>query len=75
MATLSDLLAYAPIQNPDCRDLFAELKLVDLNATLGKEVLEYIGRLSPIIRKYGKAKGAPLTKLSALSEEHEEVSL
>ena len=50
-------------------------KLGDLNATLGKEVLSYIARLSPNIRKYSDAQGASLAELAELSEEHEEVSL
>jgi len=35
-------------------------KLGDLNYTLGKEVLGYVGRLSPNIRKYSDAQGASL---------------
>jgi integrase len=50
-------------------------KLGDLNATLGKEVLGYVARLSPNIRKYSDAQGASLAELATLSEEHEEVSL
>ncbi|PXW67583.1 site-specific recombinase XerD [Loktanella sp. PT4BL] len=50
-------------------------KLGDLNDTLGKEVLGYVARLSPNIRKYSQAQGASLAELAALSEEYEEVSL
>ena len=52
-----------------------ERKLGDLNATLGKEVLGYVARLSPNVRKYAQAQGASLAELATLSEEHEEVSL
>ena len=50
-------------------------KLGDLDDALGKEVLGYVARLSPNIRKYSDAQGASLAELAALSEEHEEVSL
>ena len=50
-------------------------KLGDLNDTLGKEVLGYVARLSPNIRKYSQAQGASLAELAALSEEHEGLSL
>lgn len=50
-------------------------KLGDLNDALGKEVLRYVSRLSPNIRKYSQAKGASLAELAALSEEHEGISL
>lgn len=52
-----------------------ERKLGDLNDPLGKEVLGYVARLSPNIRKYGQAQGAPLAELATLSEEHEGISL
>ena len=52
-----------------------ERKLGDLNDAPGKEVLGYVARLSPNIRKYGQAQGASLAELAALSEEHEGVSL
>ncbi len=52
-----------------------ESKLGDLNDTLGKEVLGYVARLSPNIRKYSQAQGASLTELATLSEEHEGISL
>jgi len=52
-----------------------ERKLGDLNDTLGKEVLGYVARLSPNIRKYSQAQGASLAELAALSEEHEGISL
>ena len=52
-----------------------ERKLGDLNDTLGKEVLGYVARLSPNIRKYSPAQGASLAELAALSEEHEDLSL
>ena len=52
-----------------------ERKLGDLSAALGKEVLGYVARLSPNIRKYSQAQGASLAELATLSEEHEEVSL
>jgi len=50
-------------------------KLGDLNAALGKEVMGYVSRLSPNIRKYSDAQGASLAELATLSEEHEDVSL
>jgi len=50
-------------------------KLGDLSDTLGKEVLGFVARLSPNIRKYSQAQGASLSELAALSEEYEEVSL
>jgi len=50
-------------------------KLGDLNAALGKEVLGYVARLSPNIRKYSQAQGASLAELATLSEEHEGLSL
>jgi integrase len=50
-------------------------KLGDLNDALGKEVLGYVARLSPNIRKYSQAQGASLAELAALSEEHEGLSL
>ena len=50
-------------------------KLGDLNDTLGKEVLGYVARLSPNIRKYSQAQGASLAELADMSEEYEEVSL
>ena len=52
-----------------------ERKLGDLNDTLGKEVLGYVARLSPNIRKYSQARGATLAELSNLSEEYEGLSL
>jgi len=52
-----------------------ERKLGDLNGTLGKEVLGYVARLSPNIRKYSDAQGASLAELAALSEEYEGLSL
>jgi integrase len=50
-------------------------KLGELNDTLGKEVLGYVARLSPNIRKYSDAQGASLAELAALSEEYEDLSL
>jgi len=50
-------------------------KLGDLSDTLGKEVLGYVARLSPNIRKYNDAQGASLAELATLSEEHEGLSL
>ncbi|HEY9817228.1 MAG TPA: DUF6538 domain-containing protein, partial [Candidatus Obscuribacterales bacterium] len=50
-------------------------KLGDLNDMLGKEVLGYVARLSPNIRKYRDAQGASLAELAALSEEYEDLSL
>jgi integrase len=50
-------------------------KLGELNDPLGKEVLWYIARLSPNIRKYSQAQGASLAELATLSEEHEGISL
>lgn len=52
-----------------------ERKLGDLTEALGKEVLGYVARLSPNIRKYSQAQGASLAELATLSEEHESVSL
>jgi hypothetical protein len=39
-------------------------KLGDLSDTLGKEVLGYVARLSPNIRKYSDAQGASLAELA-----------
>ena len=50
-------------------------KLGDLNDPLGKEVLGYVARLSPNIRKYSQAQGASLAELATLSEELEGISL
>jgi integrase len=50
-------------------------KLGDLSDTLGKEVLGYVARLSPNIRKYSQAQGATLAELATLSEEYEGLSL
>ena len=52
-----------------------EHKLGDLTEALGKEVLGYVARLSPNIRKYSQAQRASLAELAALSEEHEGLSL
>ncbi|MDA9020173.1 tyrosine-type recombinase/integrase [Flavimaricola sp.] len=52
-----------------------ERKLGDLNSTLGKEILGYVGRLSPNIRKYSQAQGASLAELATLSEEYEDLTL
>ena len=50
-------------------------QLRDLSAPMGKEVLGYIGRLSPNVRKYSDAKGATLAELAALSEKTEGITL
>lgn len=50
-------------------------KLGDLSAALGKEVMGYVARLSPNMRKYSQAQGASLAELATLSEEHEGQSL
>jgi integrase len=50
-------------------------KLGDLSDALGKEVLGYVARLSPNIRKYSQAQGASLAELATLSEENEALSL
>ena len=47
----------------------------DLSQALGREVLGYISRLSPNVRKYSDAKGASLADLAALSEENEATTL
>ena len=43
----------------------------DLSQALGREVLGYISKLSPNVRKYSDAKGVSLADLAALSEEAE----
>ena len=52
-----------------------ERKLGDLNDALGKEVLGYVARLSPNVRKYRQAQGASLAELATLSEEYEDLTL
>ena len=52
-----------------------QAKLGDLSTSSGKEVMGYLGRLSPNIRKYSAAQGASLAELAALAEEQEGVSL
>jgi integrase len=47
----------------------------DLSQAQGREVLGYISRLSPNVRKYSDAKGASLADLAALSEEQEAITL
>ena len=50
-------------------------KLGDLSDALGKDVLGYVARLSPNVRKYSQAQGASLAELATLSEEYEDTSL
>jgi len=52
-----------------------EAQARDLSQALGREVLGYISRLSPNVRKYSDAKGARLADLAALSEESEATTL
>ena len=52
-----------------------EMQARDLSQALGREVLGYISRLSPNVRKYSDAKGASLADLTALSEENEATTL
>ena len=52
-----------------------EAQMRDLSQALGREVLGYISRLSPNVRKYSDAKGASLADLAALSEENEATTL
>ena len=47
----------------------------DLSQALGREVLGYISKLSPNVRKYTAARGASLADLVALSEENEATTL
>jgi integrase len=46
-----------------------------LTQAQGKEVLGYITRLSPNVRKYREGKGAALAELATLSQEHETTTL
>ncbi|MDA9967402.1 integrase [bacterium] len=52
-----------------------EAQARDLSQALGGEVLGYISKLSPNIRKYSAARGASLADLAALSEESEATTL
>ena len=47
----------------------------DLSMTQGKEVLGYISRLSPNVRKYRDGKDAGLVDLARLAQEHEGITL
>ena len=47
-----------------------EAQARDLSQALGREVLGYISKLSPNVRKYSAARGASLADLAALSEEN-----
>ena len=47
----------------------------DLSLTQGKEVLGYISRLSPNVRKYRDGKDAGLADLARLAQEHEGITL
>ena len=47
----------------------------DLSLTHGKEVLGYISRLSPNVRKYRDGKDAGLADLARLAQEHEGITL
>ena len=47
----------------------------DLSLTQGKEVLGYISRLSPNVRKYRDGKDAGLVDLARLAQEHEGITL
>ena len=47
----------------------------DLSLTQGKEVLGYITRLSPNVRKYRDGKDAGLVDLARLAQEHEGITL
>ena len=52
-----------------------EAQARDLSQALGREVLGYISKLSPNVRKYSDARGASLADLAALSEENEATTL
>ena len=52
-----------------------EAQARDLSQALGREVLRYISKLSPNVRKYSAARGASLADLAALSEEAEATTL
>ena len=52
-----------------------EAQARDLSQALGREVLGYISRLSPNVRKYSDARGASLADLVALSKECEATTL
>ena len=52
-----------------------EAQARDLSQALGREVLGYISKLSPNVRKYTAARGASLADLAALSEEAEATTL
>ena len=47
----------------------------DLSLSQGKEVLGYISRLSPNVRKYTEGKDAGLVDLARLAQEHEGITL
>ena len=47
----------------------------DLSLSQGKEVLGYISRLSPNVRKYRDGKDAGLVDLARLAQEHEGITL
>ena len=47
----------------------------DLTEAMGREVLGFVQRLSPNVRKYREGKEASLSKLAELSEQHEDVTL
>tara|TARA_B110000091_G_scaffold189120_1_gene211416 strand:- start:78 stop:749 length:672 start_codon:yes stop_codon:yes gene_type:complete len=52
-----------------------EAQARDLSQALGREVLGYISKLSPNVRKYSDARGASLADLAVLSEEQEATTL
>ena len=52
-----------------------DVRIGSLTPAHGREVLGLILRLSPNVRKYGKARGKPLSDLASLSEELEGTSL
>ena len=52
-----------------------EAQARDLSQALGREVLGYISRLPPNVRKYSDARGASLADLAVLSEEQEATTL
>ena len=47
----------------------------DLTEAMGREVLGFVQRLSPNVRKYREGKAASLSELTELSEQHEDVTL
>ncbi len=50
-------------------------KIAELSTDTGRDILKFISKLSPNVRKYAEAKEASLTKLAELSQTYEAISL